>query len=175
MTRTLRISLLVALLASVGVAGVAATGSHAVARKKKPALALRSTSLGKVLVDSKGRTLYMFGADTKNKSNCADACADNWPPAQAPSKLTVGPGVSKRKLKVIKRADGSKQLSYAGHPLYRFIADSGPGDVNGQNINAFGGIWNVVAKSGKAVTTSPQSAGTQQPADPAPSPAYPGY
>jgi predicted lipoprotein with Yx(FWY)xxD motif len=172
MTRTARISLVVVLLACAGFAGVLATTSQAA--KKKPTLALRNTSLGKVLVDSKGRTLYMFGADTKNKSNCADACADNWPPAKAPSKPTVGAGVSNSKLKVIKRADGSKQLSYAGHPLYRFIADQKPGDVNGQNINAFGGIWNVVSGKGKAVTKSP-SASSSTGNDPAPTSGYPPY
>jgi predicted lipoprotein with Yx(FWY)xxD motif len=165
----------VALLALVALAAFGATGSFAgtrsAAAKKKPTLALRTTSLGKVLVDAKGHTLYMFGADTKNKSNCADACAGNWPPAKAPKKPTFGSGVSKRKLKVIKRADGTKQLAYAGHPLYTFVADGKPGDVNGQGINAFGGVWHVVAGSGKAVTKAPQSS-----TEPAPSgPTYPGY
>src|SRR3954453_6228528 len=172
MTRTLRISLIVALLACAGVAGVVATGSQAAA-KKKPTVALHNTSLGKVIVDSKGRTLYQFGADTKNRSNCADACAGNWPPAAAPSKPTVAKGLSQRKLKVIKRTDGTKQLSYAGHPLYRFIADPKAGDVNGQGINAFGGVWHVVAASGKAITKTAQSGADPAPA-PDPSP-YPGY
>jgi predicted lipoprotein with Yx(FWY)xxD motif len=178
MTRTRNNLIAAALLALVSVAafgaagsfGGTATGAHSAAAKKKPTLALRTTGLGKVLVDSKGRTLYMFGADTKNRSNCADACAGNWPPAKAPSKPTVGKGVSKRKLKVIKRADGTKQLSYAGHPLYGFVGDQKPGDVTGQGVDAFGGLWHVVAASGKAVTKSPQS-GTEPPA---PDP-YPGY
>src|SRR3954463_9109854 len=132
MTRTRRTLIAAALLALAAGAAFGAAGSfggtttspHSAAAKKKPALALRTTSLGKVVVDSKGRTLYQFGADTKkNQSNCADACAANWPPATAPSKPTVAKGLSQRKLKVIKRADGTKQLSYAGHPLYRFIAD----------------------------------------------------
>jgi predicted lipoprotein with Yx(FWY)xxD motif len=179
MTRTRRTSLAVALLALVAVGALGATGSfgssstHGAAAKKKTTLALRTTSLGKVIVDAKGRTLYQFGADTKNKSNCADQCASNWPPAKAPSKPTVGSGLSKRKLKVIKRGDGVKQLSYAGHPLYRFIADAKAGDVNGQGINAFGGIWNVTAGSGKKITTSAQQG--SQAAAPDPGPAYPGY
>ena len=169
MTRTLRISLLIALLVPAVVVVLAGGGSHAATKKKpKPALALGNTSVGKVLVDSKGRTLYLFEADAKNRSNCADACADNWPPAKAPSDPTVAVGVSKRKLKVIKRADGTKQLSYAGHPLYRFIGDSKRGDVTGQGVNAFGGLWYLVAASGKAVTKSPQGT-TQQPPD------YPPY
>src|SRR5215208_1603994 len=124
MTRTRKTSLAVAIFALAAVAAFGAAGSfggtaattHSAAAKKKPTLALRTTGLGKVLVDSKGRTLYLFGADTKNASNCSGACAANWPPAKAPSKPTFGSGVSKRKLKAIKRDDGTKQLSYAGHP-----------------------------------------------------------
>jgi predicted lipoprotein with Yx(FWY)xxD motif len=177
MTRTRKTSVAVALLALAAIAAFGVAGSfgrtspatHSAAAKKKPTLALRTTSLGKVLVDSKGRTLYLFGADTKkNQSNCASACAGNWPPAKAPSKPTVGRGVSKHKLKVIKRDDGTKQLSYAGHPLYRYVGDQKPGDVTGQDLDAFGGLWHVVAGSGKAITKPPQS---DEP-DPPPDPAY---
>src|SRR4051794_9956987 len=179
MTRTRKTSMAVALLALVAVGAIAATGSfgssstHGAAAKKKTSLALRSTSLGKVIVDAKGRTLYQFGADTKNKSNCADACASNWPPAKAPRKPTVGKGLSKSKLKVIKREDGTKQLSYAGHPLYQFIADKKAGDVTGQGIDAFGGVWHATGSNGKAITTSAQQ-GSSQAASPDPAPAYPG-
>ena len=181
MTRTRKTSLALALLALAAVAAFGAAGSfggtnsptHSAAAKKKPALALRTTSVGRVLVDSKGRTLYLFGADTKkNQSNCADACAANWPPAKAPSKPTVGRGVSTRKLKVIKRGDGTRQLSYAGHPLYRYVGDQKPGDLNGQGIDAFGGLWHVVAASGKAITRSAQSGDEPDPPSPPP---YPGY
>jgi predicted lipoprotein with Yx(FWY)xxD motif len=142
----------------------------ALAAKPKPkpkALQLRSTDLGRVIVDSKKRTLYMLTADTKNHSNCSGACAGNWPPAKAPSKPKLGTGLDKGKLKVITRGDGSKQLAYAGHPLYRFIGDSKAGDTNGEGINAFGGFWYVLNKSGGAVK------GAQAP-PPQPSPGY-GY
>ena len=130
----------------------------AIGAKSKPkALQLRATSLGKVLVDSKKRTLYMLTADSKNSSSCSGACAANWPPAKAPSKPKVTSALKQSKLKVIKRSDGTKQLAYAGHPLYRFVGDSKPGDVNGQGINAFGGFWYVLAKSGKPVMASPAS------------------
>jgi predicted lipoprotein with Yx(FWY)xxD motif len=179
MTRFRLISLGAAAILPLAAAACGSSGSYgpgataaspaaaAVTSAKKPALAVRKTSLGRVLVDAKGRTLYQFGADTKNKSNCDGSCATNWPPAASPKKPKVGSGVSQRKLKVITRSDGKKQLSYAGHPLYRFVGDSKPGDVKGQGINAFGGVWYVVAPSGAAVTSSAQS---QQPA---PSPGYP--
>jgi hypothetical protein len=84
----------------------------------------------------------------------------------------VGRGVSTRKLKGIKRGDGTRQLSYAGHPLYRYVGDQKPGDLNGQGIDAFGGLWHVVAASGKAITRSAQSG--DEPDAPSPPP-YPGY
>jgi predicted lipoprotein with Yx(FWY)xxD motif len=156
MTRTLHISFAVLLAAVVaGGAIVASASTTSGAKAKTPSLKLAKTSLGTILVDSKGRTLYAFGHDLKNKSRCSGQCASNWPPAKAPAKPTVAKGIDKSKLKVIKRSDGSSQLSYNGHPLYRFIADSGPGSTNGENITAFGGTWDVLSKGGAVVTHAP--------------------
>ena len=132
---------------------------------RSPALKLRSTSLGRVIVDSHGRTLYMFGADKTNRSHCKGGCAAAWPPAIAGRKPTVGAGLSRAKLKVIRRSDGRRQLSYAGHPLYRFSGDARAGDVNGDGLNEFGGIWHAVSRTGAAA---------MQPA-PAPAPAPTSY
>jgi predicted lipoprotein with Yx(FWY)xxD motif len=155
-TRTLHITLAVLLAAVVAGGAIAASAFTTTgAKAKTPALKLAKTSLGTILVDSKGRTLYAFGHDLKNKSRCSGQCASNWPPAKAPAKPTVAKGINKSKLKVIKRSDGSPQLSYNGHPLYRFIADSGPGSTNGENITAFGGTWDVLSKSGTVVTHAP--------------------
>jgi predicted lipoprotein with Yx(FWY)xxD motif len=142
---------------SSSAAASSSAASAVTSAKKAPALKLRTTSLGKVLVDRSGRTLYMFGHDLTNKSRCAGACAANWPPAASPKKPKVGAGVSKAKLKVIRRSDGSRQLSYAGHPLYRFAGDSKPGDVKGEGINAFGGIWYAVSAAGTAAKSAPPS------------------
>ena len=158
MTRTLRISLAALLVAVVAGAALVASASSTTSAKAKPAtLKLRQTGLGKILVDSKGRTLYEFGHDKKNKSRCSGQCAANWPPAGSPAKPTVASGIDKSKLKVITRGDGSRQLSYNGHPLYRFIADGKPGDTNGENITAFGGTWDVLSKTGAIVTKPPSS------------------
>ena len=127
-------------------------GSAMAAKPKPKTLQLRATSLGKVIVDSKKRTLYMLTADGKNSSSCSGQCAVNWPPALAPKKPTLVKALKRTKLKVIRRSDGAKQLAYAGHPLYRFVGDSKPGDVNGEGVNAFGGLWYVLSKSGAAVT-----------------------
>jgi predicted lipoprotein with Yx(FWY)xxD motif len=188
MTRSRLIPPAAALLSLVAVAGCGSSGgaygggggnasaaspAASVTAAKAPALAVRKTSLGKVIVDSRGRTLYMFGADTKNVSNCAGACATNWPPAAAPKKVKVGTGLSAKKVRAIKRSDGGRQISYAGHPLYRFAGDSKPGDVKGQGINAFGGIWTVVAPSGKAVSGSPPKSAPQPQPQPQTQPSYP--
>jgi predicted lipoprotein with Yx(FWY)xxD motif len=167
MRRYLALLLLIpAVLAMVAV-------SAATAAKPKPkALQLRSTSLGRVIVDSKKHTLYMLSSDGKNSSTCSGACASNWPPATAPKKPKVATGLKKGKLTVITRSDGKKQLAYAGHPLYRFIGDSKPGDVNGEGIVAFGGTWDVVGKVGSPVTSAP--AASSPAPSPSPSPGY-GY
>src|SRR3954463_11450735 len=102
MRRYLVLLLVPALLVPVA----AATG----AKSKPKALQVRSTSLGRILVDSKKRTLYMLTADRKNTSTCSGQCAMNWPPAKAPSKPKVASALKQRKLRVIKRSDGSKQL-----------------------------------------------------------------
>src|SRR5436190_22509043 len=122
MTRTLRISIaaaLVAILAGAALATAAASTTTAAKAKKSPTLKLRKTSFGKILVDKKGLTLYAFGHDKKDKSRCTGQCPNFWPPAGSPKKPTVAKGIDKSKLKVIKRGDGSRQLSYNGHPLYR--------------------------------------------------------
>jgi predicted lipoprotein with Yx(FWY)xxD motif len=108
---------------------------------------LRSTTIGgvTVLTNSAGRTLYWFAPDTPAKSVCNGSCAVYWPPVRGP--LTAGAGVSGQ-LSTIKRADGSTQETYDGHPLYTYVADSGPGQAHGNNLNLNGGLWHVVPVSG---------------------------
>jgi predicted lipoprotein with Yx(FWY)xxD motif len=167
-----RRALIALVLVPALIAGLALAVTAMAAKSKPKALSLRSTSLGKVIVDKHKRTLYTLSADGKNKSHCAGQCAMNWPPATASSRPKLGPGLKKSKLKVIKRSDGTHQFSYAGHPLYEFIGDSKPGDVNGEGITAFGGIWYAIDKSGATVTKA--AAQAPAPAAPAPSSGY-GY
>src|SRR3954469_14136276 len=176
MTRTTRISLAVLAAAAIPVGAVAAntsTPTTSATTAKAPALKLAKTGLGTIVVDGKGRTLYAFGHDLKNKSRCSGACAQNWPPAAAPAKPTVAKGIDRSKLKVIKRGDGSRQLSYNGHPLYRFVLDSARGDVNGQGVTAFGGTWHVLSKRGVVITKAPGSSSQSTSPTPAPGGYYP--
>jgi predicted lipoprotein with Yx(FWY)xxD motif len=99
-----------------------------------------------VLTNAKGFTLYWFAPDTPTKSVCNGSCASYWPPVYGAGRLAPGvPGT----LGTIKRADGTTQATYDGHPLYTYIADNGPGQANGNNINLNGGLWHeVVAGQG---------------------------
>jgi predicted lipoprotein with Yx(FWY)xxD motif len=172
-----RSRILISVLALVALAAVAiiGTSSSSAAKKKKPATVsvAKNKALGKILVDSKGRTLYELEADGKNKSTCSGQCATFWPPYAAPKKITVGSGVSKSSLKVITRSDGKKQLSYHGHPLYRYSGDTKKGQTNGEGVNAFGGFWYVMDGKGKPNTGAQQGAGSSTGSG-SPDP-YPGY
>ena len=108
-------------------------------------------SLGKILVDSRGRTLYLFQKDARKKSACFGACAGEWPPLRS-AKPVVGSGLTRSKVGTIPRSDGKPQVTYNGHPLYRFLSDQKPGDTIGQGFNAFGGRWYAVSPAGSKVS-----------------------
>ncbi len=117
------------------------------------ALTLRHTSLGTILTDGQGLTLYAFEADMGTKSACSGACAAAWPPATtSAAHFTVTGGTAKSLVGEIARADGQRQLTYAGHPLYRFSGDGTPGSTNGQGSEAFGAPWDVLTATGTEVT-----------------------
>jgi predicted lipoprotein with Yx(FWY)xxD motif len=109
---------------------------------------------GKALVSSNGRTLYLFQADKNGTSACSGACAAAWPPDTVTGTPQAGSGVSQSLLGTIKRADGTMQLTYNGHPLYYFTADTGSGTAHGQAVKAFGAEWYVVNVSGSKIDTS---------------------
>jgi predicted lipoprotein with Yx(FWY)xxD motif len=132
-----------------------ASGRPAAVTAAKPTLGVRSTRLGKILVDSQGRTLYLFKKDSGTKSACFGACATAWPPLRAAGKPKVGTGARASMVASTKRSDGSPQVTYNGHPLYRFRGDAKAGDTNGEDLNAFGGRWFAVSAAGKQVSKAP--------------------
>ncbi len=140
-----RLLITAALVAMVGLV-VTSTG-HAAG--SAAALKTRHGKLGTFLVDGKGRTLYLFQKDSNGKSRCAGACADNWPPLLTTGKAKASGGARKALLGTLKRADGTTQVTYKGHPLYHFVQDTKPGDTKGQGVSAFGAKWYAVASSGK--------------------------
>jgi predicted lipoprotein with Yx(FWY)xxD motif len=111
-----------------------------------------STKLGQVLVDSHGLTVYLFLADKGTASSCDSAgCVQYWPPVLTTGAPQAGAGVSGSLLGTTARADGTTQVTYSGHPLYRFVMDKAAGDATGQGVNAFGAAWYVVAPSGMQI------------------------
>jgi predicted lipoprotein with Yx(FWY)xxD motif len=133
---------------AAAVLAAAALASTAQATQS-PTVSLRHTSRGNVLVNSRGRTLYLFESDTRNHSNCTGQCASNWPPLLVGGSPHAGPGVSGGKLGSIRRGN-SHQVTYNGHPLYTFSGDGGAGQTNGEGQFAFGNYWYVVTAAGSA-------------------------
>jgi len=107
---------------------------------------LGDTSLGKVLVNGAGLTLYVFTADGGGKSACTGGCAANWPPVAGGSAPTLGAGLTAADFASITRDDGSAQATFHGMPLYTYGGDKAAGDVNGQGLS---GKWYVVGADGK--------------------------
>jgi predicted lipoprotein with Yx(FWY)xxD motif len=129
------------------------------ATKAKPAtVRVAKTNLGKILVNSKGRTLYVFQADSGTTSACADACAAAWPPLTSATPKT-GKGANASLASTATRSDGKPQVIYDGHPLYTFSGDKKAGHTNGQGVNAFGGLWYVVSPTGTEITSTPSTSG----------------
>ena len=111
----------------------------------------KTSSLGTFLVDANGRTLYLWDADHGSKSTCSGACAQAWPPVTTTGTPKASGAVKASLLGTTKRADGSSEVTYAGHPLYTFAGDTQPGQTTGQGSNGFGAPWWVVTPAGKAL------------------------
>jgi predicted lipoprotein with Yx(FWY)xxD motif len=109
------------------------------------------TGLGRIVVDGRGRSLYLFEKDAHGRSACSGACAAYWPPLLTNGKSIAIKGAKPSLLGSIRRADGTRQVSYAGHPLYFFAGDAGRGQTNGEGLKDFGAGWYVLAPSGKKI------------------------
>jgi predicted lipoprotein with Yx(FWY)xxD motif len=107
---------------------------------------------GTYLVDGQGKSLYLFVPDTNGSSTCYGPCAAAWPPLTVTATPKAGSGVNAAMLATTNRTDGTKQVTYAGHPLYYWTGDTHPGDTTGQGLNNLGGLWWLVAPSGTAIT-----------------------
>jgi predicted lipoprotein with Yx(FWY)xxD motif len=105
----------------------------------------------KALVGPDGKTVYLFEGDENGKPTCSGACAGLWPPVTASGMPSAGSGLDQSKLTTVKRADGSTQVTYAGHPLYYYTGDSAPGTAKGQALKAFGAEWYVLNAKGSKI------------------------
>ena len=140
-----------------------------------------SSSGGTILTDGSGRAVYLWTKDSGGMSACSGACAGAWPPVMASGTVTASGTAKASDLGSITRSDGSKQVTYDGHPLYYYVGDSGSGTASGQGSTQFGAQWWLVSPSGSDVTASVTSftaggggsapsapAGSTSPATPAP-------
>jgi predicted lipoprotein with Yx(FWY)xxD motif len=138
-------------LAAGATGAMAAT--HAAGRATTVAAA--GSHLGRILVDGQGRTLYLFEKDVylfekdaQGRSSCTGACAAYWPPLLTHGKPAAHGSVKQSLLGVTHRGDGTSQVTYAGHPLYRFVQDTKPGQANGQGLDVYGAEWYVLSPAG---------------------------
>ena len=153
-TRIVAVAGVAAIALAVAACGGTSNGGYgapAAGSSGEGSVALASSKLGNILVDGKGRTLYLFEADKGTSSMCDGACASAWPPLATTGKPTAGSGVSASKLGTTKRADGTTEVTYNGHPLYTFSGDKAPGQTTGQGSQAFGAEWYALSAAGNTV------------------------
>ncbi len=132
---------------------VSAAAGVPVSAAGSPARVLvRNSNLGRIIVDGRGRTLYMFSADHAGHSTCTGMCAHFWPPYTTTGRLTGAPGVKGSLLGVVHAPNGQGVVTYRGHLLYRFLKDARAGQVNGEDMSAFGGRWDVLSPAGTRIT-----------------------
>ena len=136
---------------AVAIAAGAIAVSAALAASPTVKLASRG-SLGKIIVNGRGFTAYAFTADSRNKDVCVKraGCTGIWPPLTTKGKPVAGPGLKRRLLGTIKLNGGRRQVTYAGHPLYRYAFDT-PGATDYVGISEFGGKWLALTASGHLV------------------------
>jgi len=138
--------------------GSAATGYGGGSAPSSPSgaatISVRANSLGQILVDGNGRTLYLFEADTSAASTCSGACAQAWPPVTTNGAPKAAGSASQPLLGTTARSDGTTQVTYNGHPLYLFINDTKPGDTTGEGSTQFGAGWDVLSPAGDKIEKS---------------------
>jgi predicted lipoprotein with Yx(FWY)xxD motif len=131
------------------------------AHAKGPVVSTAKTSLGQIIVNSSGRTLYLFEKDRNGKSACSGQCAVFWPPLTTSGKPGVTGGARASLIGTTRRADGRLQVTYNHHPLYTFVKDKKAGQTNGEGVNAFGAVWDAVSPAGTKIEkpSAPSSGG----------------
>jgi predicted lipoprotein with Yx(FWY)xxD motif len=162
-TRTIardRRSWLVLLAAALlGALAALIVASHATAMTTAPQVKAVKTKLGTVLVTGKGRTLYMFAVDKNGKSACYGTCAAFWPPLLTTAKHVTTLGLKPALVGTTMRTSGKLQVTYDHHPLYLFVKDTKAGQMNGQGLNASGGLWWVMSPAGLVIKRSVPTGG----------------
>jgi predicted lipoprotein with Yx(FWY)xxD motif len=151
--------LAVALLAAAACSSGSSSGTSSSAAgsgssSSSTVITTKTSSGGSFLTNGAGRAIYLFMADSTGKSTCDGACASAWPPVVATGQPTASGSAQASDLGTISRSDGTKQVTYDGHPLYYFTGDTGPGTDKGQGLDGFGAKWFLVTPAGSSITTA---------------------
>jgi predicted lipoprotein with Yx(FWY)xxD motif len=145
------ISLIITVAAALSLAGLSSAFAAGNSGARPATVSTARTGLGRIIVNGQGRTLYLFEKDRRGHSACSGACMSFWPPLLTHGKPIAANGARRALLGTIRRSDGTRQVTYAGHPVYRFKLDSKRGQTNGQGLNDFGGGWDALTPAGKKI------------------------
>jgi predicted lipoprotein with Yx(FWY)xxD motif len=145
-----------ALSLTFGLGSALASSSSASAGTK---VGVAGSSLGRILVDGHGRTLYLFARDRNGKSSCSGSCSTYWPPLIASGKPIAVKGAKASLLGTTRRSDGRRQVTYRHHPLYKYVGDAGKGQTTGQGLDLSGGKWWVLSPAGNKIVKGGSSSG----------------
>lgn len=146
----------------------AAAPGHSATSAAPPTVEVENSSLGPVLADSSGMTLYVNTNDSSNSSTCTGTCTGTWLPLTSPGAPVAGAGVS-GSLGTFKRSDGTEQVALNGHPLYLYAKDQRAGQTSGQGV---AGGWYAASPSGQPVQSAGAASASQATVQVATSPAY---
>lgn len=157
-TRRIAVSATVVSLAAAAAACSSSSSSSSTPSSAATGIHAASSSLGSILVDTAGRAIYVFAADSANHSACSGGCLTAWPavPASASDGASSAGGAI---LSTLTRSDGTKQLTVNGLPAYYYVADTSPGKASGQGISSYGAKWWVIGPSGTPMTTTSSPSG----------------
>jgi len=155
-----RLAALAAGLATLAVVAAGCGGAVPSSNGGKATVKVGRSNLGRILVDGKGHTLYLFERDERGESYCNGACAAVWPPFETDGQPQAIGGVSASALGTTKRDDGDMQVTYHGHPLYYYAADaSTPGKTTGEDVDQFGASWYTLDSGGNSVEPAESHSG----------------
>lgn len=154
---------LAGLAATLSLTAPASAGAPTPTPTGQATVMTKSGPMGTYLTDGKGNSLYLFVADKTSTSTCNGACAAAWPPLITTGVAKAGSGVDQTKLGTTSRSGGVTQVTYNGHPLYLYAADTAPGQTTGQGLNQFGALWWLVNPQGAAITSMGTSSPTGSP------------
>jgi predicted lipoprotein with Yx(FWY)xxD motif len=143
--------LILTVAAALSLAGFSTALAASVSGSRAATVSTAKTGLGRVIVNGRGLTLYLFEKDKRGRSMCSGACAAYWPPLITHGKPMAAGGAKQSLLGTIKRSNGARQVTYAGHPLYTYLQDTRRGQTTGEGSTLFGAGWDALTPAGKKI------------------------